>query len=107
VAVEAPSPPPSALPSSAPVASEDKVASARALREESLALLEKSKDREAMTKATAAMEADPTNAMPYLVLGSALQDIGHWREARNAYELCVKNATRGMVEECHAMLRRR
>jgi hypothetical protein len=103
--VAAPTSAPSAAPAAAP---DEKVASARALREESLELLKKSKNREAMVKATAAMEADPTDAMPYLVLGSALQDAGRWREARGAYELCVKNASpRGMVEECHAMLRRR
>jgi hypothetical protein len=45
--------------------------------------------------------------MPYLVLGSALQEINRWREARRAYELCVKNARKGMVDECRAMLRKR
>jgi cytochrome c-type biogenesis protein CcmH/NrfG len=60
-----------------------------------------------MVAASKALEADPSDAMPYLVLGSALQDAGRWREATRAYQLCVKTATRGMVDECRAMLRRR
>ena len=105
---------PSAVPSadpaagdSAPVTQEERVASARALREESLTLLKKSKNSEAIAKASAALDADPSDAMPYLILGSALQEINHWREARRAYTLCTKNATKGMVDECRAMLRRR
>ena len=70
-------------------------------------LLKKAKNPEAMVTASAALEADPTDAMPYLVLGSALQDAGRWREAHRAYELCVKNAKHGMVDECRAMLRAR
>jgi hypothetical protein len=41
------------------------------------------------------------------VLGSALQDTGHWRDAHRTYQLCVKNAKKGMLDECRAMLRRR
>jgi hypothetical protein len=90
----------------APPASEA-AASAVALRDEALKLLEKAKNGEAMAKASAALEADPTDAMPYLVMGSALQDAGRWREAHRAYELCLKNAKHGMVDECRAMLRAR
>jgi Flp pilus assembly protein TadD len=81
--------------------------SATTLRDHALALLERAKNPEAMAAARAAMDADPTDAMPYLVLGSALQDAGRWREANRTYELCVKTATKGMVDECRAMLRRR
>jgi len=81
--------------------------SAAALRDEALKLLEKAKNPEAMAKASAALEADATDAMPYLVLGSALQDAGRWREAHRAYELCAKSAKHGMVDECRAMLRAR
>jgi hypothetical protein len=91
---------------SAPVATGEGGDSARALRDEALALLKKSKNPEAMVKASEALEKDPTDAMPYLVLGSALQEANRWKEARRAYELCSKNARRGMVDECRAMLRR-
>lgn len=97
---------PSAAASAVPVVSE-RTASATALRDQALELLKKSKNPEAMETASAALEADPTDAMPYLVLGSALQDAGHWKEAHHAYELCAKNATKGMVDECRAMLRTR
>jgi hypothetical protein len=107
----APPPPPpasepSAVATTVPAVSE-RTASAEALRDQALDLLKKSKNPEAMETASAALEADPTDAMPYLVLGSALQDAGHWKEAHRAYELCVKNATKGMVSECRAMLRMR
>lgn len=91
-------PPPSA---SAPAAS------ATALRDHALALLQEAKNPEAMAAARSALDADPTDAMPYLVLGSALQDTGKWVEAHRTYELCVKVATRGMLDECRAMLRRK
>jgi len=104
----APSAAASAAPSgSAAAAADDATASAKALRDEALILLKKYKNSEAIAKASLALDKDPTDAMPYLVLGSALQDNNRWREARRAYELCVKNATRGMVDECRAMLRRR
>lgn len=111
----APPPPPPAPPGEtsepSPAASvatrDERATSAVALRDRALELLKKSKNSEAMEAASAALDADPTDAMPYLVLGSALQDAGHWKEAHRAYELCVKNATKGLVGECHAMLRSR
>ncbi len=99
-------PEPAASATAAP-ALEEKVVSARALRDQALDLLKKSKNPEAMAKASDALDADPSDAMPYLVLGSALQDAGRWKEAHHAYALCVKNATKGMVDECRAMLRTR
>jgi hypothetical protein len=82
-------------------------ASATALRDQALELLKKMKDPEAMAAARAALDADPKDAMPYLVLGSALQDLNQWKEAHHIFELCAKSATKGMVDECHAMLRRK
>jgi Flp pilus assembly protein TadD len=83
------------------------VTDAKALRDQALDLLRRAKNPEAMDAASKALEADPTDAMPYLVLGSALQDAGRWREAARAYQLCVKTAKHGMVDECRAMIRRR
>jgi Flp pilus assembly protein TadD len=91
----------------APATSDDQAIDAKALRDEALELLKKAKNSEAMVAATKALEADPSDAMPYLVLGSALQDAGRWREATRAYQICAKTAKRGMVDECRAMLRRR
>jgi hypothetical protein len=113
--VEAPAAAPSAPEQPAPEApvaattttGEVEIADAKALRDQALKLLEKSKNAEAMIAATKSLDADPTDAMPYLVLGSALQDAGRWNEAAHAYKLCLKNAKKGMVEECRAMVRRR
>jgi hypothetical protein len=90
---------------SAPAAASEAAQSAHALRDEALSLLNKSKNPEAMVKASEALEKDPTDAMPYLVLGSALQDANRWKEAHHAYEVCTKTAKKGMVDECRAMLR--
>lgn len=100
------SPEPSASPSAPPSASAAR-SDATSLRDQALALLQEAKNPEAMAAARAALDADPTDAMPYLVLGSALQDTGKWPEAHQTYELCVKVATRGMLDECRAMLRRK
>ena len=61
---------------------------------------------DAAPESVAPSEPEPVDAMPYLVLGSALQDTGRWPEAHRTYELCVKHATKGMLDECRAMLRR-
>ena len=41
--------------------------------------------------------------MPYLFLGSALQDMGKYKEGIEAYSECVRHATKGPVHECRAM----
>ena len=51
----------------------------------------------------AAISADPTDALSYLYLGSALQDTGKWKDGIEAYSDCVRNATKGPVYECRAM----
>jgi hypothetical protein len=102
-----PEQPAPAAPVAATATPETEIVDAKALRDQSLRLLEKAKNAEAMIAATKSLDADPTDAMPYLVLGSALQDAGHWNEAAHAYKLCLKNAKKGMVEECRAMVRRR
>ena len=101
-----PPPPASPEPSAPPLASAARP-DATSLRDHALALLQEAKNPEAMAAARAALDADPTDAMPYLVLGSALQDTGKWPEAHQTYELCVKVATKGMLDECRAMLRRK
>jgi len=78
-------------------------ADADALRKETESLLNRGKRVEAMAKAREAIAADPTHAMPYLYLGSALQDSGKWKDGIEAYSECVRNATKGPVNECRAM----
>jgi hypothetical protein len=76
---------------------------ASALKKETLSLLNRGKNKEAIEKAREAIAADPSDALPYLYLGSALQDSGKWKEGLEAYSSCVRTATKGPVHECRAM----
>ena len=90
-------------PSTPPSGEPANVEKARALNVQALALLKRHKSSEAVPVARAAIEADPDDALSYLYLGSALQDMGRWKDAMSTYDACVKRATRGMVDECRAM----
>ena len=76
---------------------------AATLKKEALALMNRGKLRDAIPVAQAAISADPSDALPYLYLGSALQDTGKWKDGIEAYSECVRNATKGPVHECRAM----
>ncbi|EYF02202.1 hypothetical protein [Chondromyces apiculatus] len=78
-------------------------AEAKRLQKEALSLLNRGKNKEAVEAARAAIAADPTDAMSYLYLGSALQDSGKWKEGIAAYSDCVRTAKTGPVHECSAM----
>ncbi len=70
---------------------------------EALRLLNAGKVKDAVPIARAAVAADPSDALPYLYLGSALQELGKHNEAIGVYSDCVRNATKGRVWECRAM----
>jgi hypothetical protein len=72
-------------------------------RAEALRRLNSGKMREAVPLARAAIQADPTHAIPYLYLGTALQELGERAEAMAAYDACVRTAARGPIWECRAM----
>jgi hypothetical protein len=76
---------------------------AAALKKETLALLNRGKLKDAIPVARRAIEADPADALPYLYLGSALQETGKWKDGIEAYSECVRHATKGPVHECRAM----
>ena len=76
---------------------------AKELRKEALNLLNRGKMKDAIPAARAAIAADPSEAMAYLYLGSALQDTGKWKDGIEAYSECVRNATHGPIHECRAM----
>ncbi len=76
---------------------------AKALTKEAEAFLNRGNRKEAIVKARDAIAADPSQAMPYLYLGSALQDSGKWKDGIEAYSECVRNATKGPVNECKQM----
>lgn len=78
-------------------------ADAASLKKETLNLLNRGKNKDAVEKAREAIAADPADALSYLYLGSALQDLGKWKEGVDAYSECVRTATKGPVHECHQM----
>ncbi len=84
-------------------AGEPDPAAAKKLQQETLSLLNRGRSKEAIEKAREAIKADPSDAIAYLYLGSALQDSGHWKDGIDAYSECVRNATKGSVNECRVM----
>jgi hypothetical protein len=78
-------------------------ADAAALRKEAFALLNRGKMKDSIPVSQAAIAADPTDALPYLYLGSALQETGKWKAGIEAYSECVRNAKKGPIHECRAM----
>src|SRR6185437_12263763 len=75
-------------------------ADADALRKETLSLLNRGREKEAVDKAKELIAADPADANGYLYLGVALQDTGHWKDGVDAYCACVHTATKGPVGDC-------
>jgi hypothetical protein len=74
-----------------------------ALKKETESLLNRGRNKEAIEKAREAIAADPADAISYLFLGTALQATGKWKEGVEAYCDCVRNATKGSINECRAM----
>jgi hypothetical protein len=75
----------------------------KALKKDAERFLNMNKNKEAIEKAREAIAADPSDAMPYLFLGTALQATGKWKDGIEAYCECVRNATKGPVNECRAV----
>jgi DNA-binding response OmpR family regulator len=73
---------------------------ARELSMKAQKLLEASKYEDVMDVAQAAIAADPTDALPYLCWGTALLNTGKRAEAKEVFDRCAKQATRGHVREC-------
>jgi hypothetical protein len=72
-------------------------------RKEAERLLNMGRVKDAIPIAEAAIEADPDHATGYLLLGSALQSAGRWKDGIAAYSQCVHRATKGPVNECRAV----
>ncbi len=71
------------------------------LREQTLATLSAGRPAEALVWAQAFVDAEPDHALSYLCMGAALQDLGRVKEARKAYDACVRNAKHGDATECY------
>jgi hypothetical protein len=89
---------PPAAASSAPAEPNPK--RARELGLKAQRLLEANKFEGTIEAARESIEADPTDALPYLCWGTALLNTGKAAEAKEVFERCAKHATRGQVREC-------
>jgi hypothetical protein len=73
------------------------------LRKEATAQLDRGKIRDAVETARAATVADPSHATAWLLLGTALQSSGKYKDGAEAYSRCVHRANKGPIWECRAM----
>jgi len=66
-------------------------------------LIERGHMRDGIAAARATIEADPSDAETYLLLGAALQELGQWKESTAVFGQCVEQATKGPKGECRAL----
>lgn len=67
--------------------------------------LEKGKLTDALDLGQQAVDADPTDAESWLILGATYLQRGKYKDARRCFASCVDQATQGDVSECKALLR--
>jgi hypothetical protein len=91
----APDPSASAAPSG-PVDAEE----AKKLAKVALRTLESGNNKGAVEKSSAAVDADPTDAAPYLYWGTALMNMGKMADAKKVFQTCVDKATHGPKNDC-------
>jgi hypothetical protein len=83
-----------APPNAAP--SDDPSALTRAAR----VLLAAGRTREGVAAARVAVDANPGDAEPYILLATGLQDLGNWRDARAVFTACEQKTQRGANASC-------
>jgi hypothetical protein len=101
-AAAAPAPEPPAAVQEAPAVP---TKSAKEEKEDARRFLEHGKRKDAIEAGERSVALDPTDAEAWLILGSAQQDAGKWKEGRESYNQCVKQAKVGPIGECRMMLR--
>jgi hypothetical protein len=87
-------------PSAAPAA---EAASAAPTKADVRRLIERGRMRDGIAAARASINADPSDAETYLLLGAALQELGQWKESTDVFGRCVAKATKGPKSECQAL----
>jgi tetratricopeptide (TPR) repeat protein len=75
-------------------------ARSKELRTKALQLLERGKYKESIVLAEQAVDADPTDAYPYLYWGTALMETGKRAEAKAVFTRCLETAKKGPINEC-------
>lgn len=78
---------------------------AEADREEARSLLERGMLAAAITTARRAVDADPEDALAWLILGAAEMESLHDVDAAKTFRSCVQRARRGPIRECRAFVR--
>ncbi len=56
--------------------------------------------REGVAAARVAVDANPGDAEPYILLATGLQDLGNWREAHAVFTACEQKTQRGSNASC-------
>lgn len=88
-----------------PAASSPSAADGVDLKHRAQQALEKGRLTAALDLGQQAVEADPTDAESWLILGATYLQRGKPKEARRCFASCVDQATQGPVSECKALLR--
>ena len=109
-----PAPPPEPSPASESAIAEMAVVEIAAVEKPAKTAAEEKRDARSLLErynAKGAIEAgersvalDPTDGDAWLILGAAYQEVGQLDGARRAFQACLKQAKRGPVGECRAML---
>jgi len=84
------------VPSSSPAHNDDPRELTRAAR----ALLAAGQTREGVAAARVAVDANPSDAEPYILLATGLQDLGNWPEAHTVFMACEQKTERGPNASC-------
>jgi hypothetical protein len=92
-----------ALTPASTVASRGKIAHDE--KEAARRLLAQGNAKDAVASAERSVALDPSDADAWLILGAAHQEMRHAGSARASFRACVKEAKKGPVAECRAMLR--
>jgi cytochrome c-type biogenesis protein CcmH/NrfG len=79
--------------------------SAKEEKEDARRSLERGKLKDSVEAGERSVALDATDAEAWLILGSAEQELGHGKSAREAFLQCTKEAKTGPVRECSLMLR--
>lgn len=104
VAAEPAAAPAAAVPAEpAAVPAAEKAVDPASAKKQILAAIAHRRLGEAVSLAHAAVDRDPGQADNYLLLGSALQEIGQWDRAATVFAVCAERARRGPRSECRAL----
>jgi Flp pilus assembly protein TadD len=86
-----------------PAVEPDPAVDARALKRQAKTAVREGRFKEGLALGQKAVDADPSDAESYLLVGASLQEIGQWQRAAAVFSECANKASRGPVSECRAL----